>query len=237
MSHTHDIDNEGPLFDFDSHECFEPLSLLEDPARGSGTPPLFTHSRIFQAAHHLNTMSSSQGTNNPSSPEVKGKRVAPYGASEPMHIPLLDESRNEADIFLLSYASVGSSSSSCRYDPIQSLDTQTSHPAVYDVVDGMHEAAVLEGLHEYVNNKGKARECAEADHDEDDADGLEQLAALALAYDGGDCDGPYAHRNDMQTHWTPTASSLPNRDGDDPFMATPSAPSSSKLAPVRPDVW
>ncbi|KAI0731394.1 hypothetical protein C8Q76DRAFT_793465 [Earliella scabrosa] len=86
------------------------------------------------------------------------------------------------------------------------------------------------------DSKGKARERAEAD--EDDSDALELLAALALVYDDGDCDHFYAHRrNDMQTQWASAASSLPNRDGDDPFMATPSAPSSSKSALVRPDVW
>ena len=83
-------------------------------------------------------------------------------------------------------------------------------------------------------NKGKGKAREHAEEDEDDADVLEQLAALALAHGGDEWDHPYAH---PETHWAAAASSLPNRDGDDPFLAMPSAPSSSKLPPVHPELW
>jgi F-box and leucine-rich repeat protein 2/20 len=155
MSRTGSIDNAGSLFDFDSHERFEPLSLLEDPARRPGTPPLFTRSRTSRAVFHLDDMSPPEGMSGPSAAQLKGKQAALSGASEPLAIPFAEGAQDEPDIFSLSFASAEFSSPSSRYDPLPSLEFQTSQLAIHN---GIEETIEREALNESGIEKGKARE-------------------------------------------------------------------------------
>lgn len=155
MSHTHDIDNGGSLFEFDSNERFEPLSLLEDPARGPGTPSLFTSSHIVRARFDLDDSPLPGVMSGLATPEVKGKRAAVPGASEPMSIPLAEDAQREPDIFSLSFAGVGSPSS--RYDPRLSCGSPTSQPAAFGDVESICQVSADDEA-AGGGGKGKGRE-------------------------------------------------------------------------------
>lgn len=156
MSRAHDIDNASPLFDFDSHEPFEPLSLLEEPARRTGTPSISTLSRISQPAFHLDDVPSFKGMDNPVSPALKGKKAVLSSASLPMAIPLGEDVQSEPDLFSLSFAS-GSSSTS-RYDPLSPYVFHASQPDVCGDVDSIIEVPADHALEQPARGKGKSRE-------------------------------------------------------------------------------
>ncbi|GJE86208.1 antagonist of mitotic exit network protein, putative [Phanerochaete sordida] len=154
MSHPHDIDNGGSLFDYDTNERFEPLSLLEDPAR-AGTPSLFASSHFVRAHFDLDDPPLSRAMSAPSSPEVKGKQAVASTASEPMSIPLSEVAQHEPDVFALSYAGEGSSSS--RYDSRLSYAFPPSqHVAFGDVGSVLQVHA--DGDPNEATGKGKGRE-------------------------------------------------------------------------------
>ncbi|PSS29659.1 hypothetical protein PHLCEN_2v2807 [Hermanssonia centrifuga] len=98
MSRTQHIDNDDAFFDFDSYEPLQPLSLLEESARGTQTPRISTGSPsstplYIQDDPPSNTMS------NATQSDVKGKRVSYSALSEPMSIPLAGSIDPEDDFF------------------------------------------------------------------------------------------------------------------------------------------
>ena len=157
MSRTHRIDNASPLFDFDSYERFEPLSLLEESAREPLTPPISTPGSVSRATLMLDDPPSSAEMEAQSSSVLKGKQAALPGKSEPMSIPTLaDDVQFEPDVFSLSFASVGSSSS--RYDPLPSSFIQTAQQFMFDDVDHIAEVSADHERDEPTVGKGKGRE-------------------------------------------------------------------------------
>lgn len=88
---------------------------------------------------------------------MKGKRIALPDSSEPMSIPALVENvQQEPDIFSMSFASMGSSSS--RYDPHPLSFIQNTQSVVYGDVDGIVEISADRELNESAIGKGKSRE-------------------------------------------------------------------------------
>lgn len=156
MSRTHDIDNGGSLFDFDSNERFEPLSLLEDPARGPGTSSLFTRHHIVRPWFDHEDTPPSSAMSVPASSDVKGKQAAAPTSSEPMSMPLAEAAQHDPDIFALASAPSGSSSS--RYDSRLSYAFPPPSLAAFgDIESIVHTSAEVEA-DEASSGKGKGRE-------------------------------------------------------------------------------